>query len=553
MEKGTTLTWMGGLGNQIWSLVAAYVTSRVQGCPLYLPENPAKNNPHLTEGINYLKTIFQHFGTHISESQESFHARLKAVGWRCPSPSQNGFHPWRPEETHPGTILDSYYQYWPAIKGHETEIRALLLQGLAEIRERLETAYEFDGAAFLHIRRGDYLDKPTIHFSQPQAYYDKAIRLLKEEGRVKRIYVLTEDPKWAAEQSFVKDSDGLLTVVDIPNELDSIAFMSLCTAGAIIANSTFSWWGAFLGAWGGRSTVIAPQLWISYRVVSLIPEEWIVLDKKQKILPRLAEPNTVCVTLSDAAYMDKAVRTIQELRGAGRWDGDVVLLCVDCNPPAGIAERYNVIMHRIPKINTDLLVQALKENPIRPMPDGRHFGKLTQWTKFRVFDPFFKRWDRVAFFDAGLRIFDTIEPILQIPWRGRFIAPDDAGVVDNGNRFRVQLDLAANPRVAEDMIAQVGKGVLDERYFLNCMWIYDTALLDRISVEDLEDSMNRYPISLCNEMGIMNYWFSYKLRCWSPLPWRTPTGKIVFAWSEGSLHGGTSWSDFHFVKYSSTA
>jgi hypothetical protein len=553
MEKGVTFTWMGGLGNQIWSLAAAYSVSRFSKCPLYVPQNPLENNKHLTAGLNYIKSIFRYFGKHIDEPQGTFHERLLKEGWTFPAEYQHGFHPWRPETYKAGTILNSYYQYYPAISNYEVDIRLLLLQGLAEQRVKLEQQkhYDFHGAAFLHIRRGDYLSIPHVHYTQPIEYYQKAIQIIKEEGRVKHIYVITDDPQWARIQPFITESDNFLSVADVPDELDAMAFMSLCCSGAIIANSTFSWWGAFLGAWGSRETVIAPQHWICNRVISLFPSEWTVLDNQQNIVSPQADSKTVCVTLSDAAYMDKAVRTIQELRGPGCWSGDIVLLCVDCPPPEGIAERYGVQTRRIPKIDTSRLVQALHNKPIKPMPDGRHFGKLTQWTKFRVFDSFFKRWDRVVYLDAGLRIFDTIQPLLDLPYKGSFLAPDDASPADNGNRFRVQLDIGANPRVGENMIATVGKEVLEERYFLNCLWVYDTALLDKITVEDLEDSMNKYPICLCNEMGIMNYWFTFILRCWKPFPWTLPTGKFLFSWSEDTKPGGT-WRDFHMVKYSRT-
>jgi hypothetical protein len=52
--------------------------------------------------------------------------------------------------------------------------------------------------------------------------------------------------------------------------------MSLCNSAAICANSTFSWWGAFLGAYEMRNPVIVPKKWINEPYAeNLIPEEWI--------------------------------------------------------------------------------------------------------------------------------------------------------------------------------------------------------------------------------------------------------------------------------------
>jgi hypothetical protein len=65
--------------------------------------------------------------------------------------------------------------------------------------------------------------------------------------------------------------------MDEPNECKSLALMTLCHGGFICANSTFSWWGAFLGAHAQRQPVIAPKDWFKDEVVQLFPKEWIVL------------------------------------------------------------------------------------------------------------------------------------------------------------------------------------------------------------------------------------------------------------------------------------
>jgi hypothetical protein len=183
------------------------------------------------------------------------------------------------------------------------------------------------------------------------------------------------------------------------------------------------------------------------------------------------------------------------------------------------------------------------------MDDNRHFAKLHQWDKLQVFKPFFRAWERVVFLDAGLRIFDTVQPLLDLDWRGKLLAPDDSDPYDNGVRFRVQLDLDANPDVNATLFAEYPETMLDEHYFLNCMFVFDTALLERVSFEEMEDAMNRYPICMCNEMGIMNLIFSFKLRVWQPFPQRTGD-KYLFGWSERNYRESPNWTAFHFMKYS---
>lgn len=257
--------------------------------------------------------------------------------------------------------------------------------------------------------------------------------------------------------------------------------------------------------------------------------------------------STVFVTLSDRSYFPKAKRTIDELRTHGGWTGDVVLIAVDFTPvPMDGVQIFETI-----HINTDGLLASFRKHPIRPMDDNRHFGKLYQWDKLQVFKPFFRQWDRVVFLDAGIRVFDNVQPLLDLDWQGKFLAPDDSDPYDNGVRFRVQLDLEANPAVTERLLSEYSAGILDKHYFLNCIFVFDTSLLERVSFEEMEIAMNAYPICMCNEMGIMNLLFAFKLDAWSPFPQQVGD-KYLFGWCESNYRENPDWRSFHFIKYSRT-
>jgi len=257
--------------------------------------------------------------------------------------------------------------------------------------------------------------------------------------------------------------------------------------------------------------------------------------------------STVFVTLTDASYYSKALRTINELRTNGQWTGDVVLIAVDFTPEP----MEGVQVFETTHIDTNGLLASFREHPIRPMADNRHFAKLYQWDKLQIFKPFFKSWERVVFLDAGLRVFHTVQPLLDIDWKGKFLAPDDSDPYDNGVRFRIQLDLQANPAVTQKLLEDYPESILDGHYFLNCMFVFDTALLERISFEEMEAAMNRYPICMCNEMGIMNLLLTFKLGVWCPFPQKVG-GNYLFGWSENNYHDIRDWSSFHFMKYPTT-
>ncbi len=270
---------VGGLGNQLWILAAGFAASKYHGCPLYICKNPVENNTHNVLHNEYTKTIFRYFGTHIPLLQD--HAKRLAIthGYTLNTNNGNGgFYPYLPVQLFPGTILGSYYQYYPAIAPYTDELRDLLLKGLEPFLEKAIRMRDFSNAAFLHIRRGDYLKNTDIHYIQPLTYYRYVVeKLMGSKNPPSKIYIFSDDIPWVKQQGYFTSNPRLFEVVDTQDELETLASMALCCAGAICANSTFSWWGAFLGAHSVHSPVYVPERWISDPIYSLFPEEWTIV------------------------------------------------------------------------------------------------------------------------------------------------------------------------------------------------------------------------------------------------------------------------------------
>lgn len=266
----------------------------------------------------------------------------------------------------------------------------------------------------------------------------------------------------------------------------------------------------------------------------------------------------VVVTLTDSSYYHKVKRTIADIRSRGEWTEDLVLITVGFNAPQNFLDFYRVIPFRIEHIDTSYLLEQYRLCPIRPTCDNREFGKLTQWDKFVVFDRWFKQWNRVIFFDAGMRIVDSIRYLADLPCEGVIMAPDDCAPYDENGVFSKIIEVDRNPLIVEQLFQEYPHDILKRRYFLNCIWMYDTALLDTISFSDLIQAMNRYPICRCNEMTIMNLIFTMKHNVWRPFPEWVENGlgqkKRLFGWSECNDHYGhhNTWRNFCFLKYAQT-
>jgi hypothetical protein len=272
MEPGIIPALDGGLGNQMFMVAAAYVVCEINKCPMYLGTPEGIRNPHNRKGYDYRDTLFKRFGSKIDVSQTKLE---ESTGYK--TFSVGGFQKWNPCLVEPNTIMKSYFQYYPALAPYEEELRSKILKGLEgflqEFKEREE---ELAQCGFVHIRRGDYLNHPDYHYLQGIEYYREAEAAVLSAGSCKKIYIITNDLEWVCSQPFFMENP-LYEVYDSDDELETLAFMSLCKGGAICANSTFSWWGAFLGAHFAKNPVVVPKMWINDTIDCLFPASWQVV------------------------------------------------------------------------------------------------------------------------------------------------------------------------------------------------------------------------------------------------------------------------------------
>jgi hypothetical protein len=269
--------------------------------------------------------------------------------------------------------------------------------------------------------------------------------------------------------------------------------------------------------------------------------------------------NTVFVLLTDDNYLPRAKKTILDLRSRGRWLGDIVLINV------GIAEInknfmdfYSITEKRFPIIEEKIsLINKLHYSPFLDTIDGREIYKINQWEKLHVMDPYFKHWERVVFLDSGLRVLDDVNTtLLALDYKGKFLAPDDGGnytpLPNPDKLFHTQISQVFSKRV--DNLKRDFPNVreLDEPYFLNCIWIYDTGILDICSKQEMMDGILKYPICKTNEMALMNIYIHFKYGLWERFPVKAANGKILFDWCEMNNPEPTTWRDYCLLKYPCT-
>lgn len=257
----------------------------------------------------------------------------------------------------------------------------------------------------------------------------------------------------------------------------------------------------------------------------------------------LETEDTTLVLVTDFKYYDKALKTIQDARYIGNWNGIVQLITLDFDMPPN---DYEIVELKFPKIDTSCLVDNIGVGFSNS--DGRELTKLYQWEKLHVFDKHFKQWKRVIFMDAGLRVFDRIDYLLELDYKGKFLCPIDKGRGTEANLFRCQIS-DDNTFLVDRLVQDYGE-IMDSSYFLNCIWVYDTELLNNIDKEEFIDIMNHYPLFKTNEMGVMNIMLTFKMKCWEPFPEKASNGKYLFEWSDYNRPGSTC-NEYCLIKYPS--
>ena len=131
----------------------------------------------------------------------------------------------------------------------------------------------------VHIRRGDYvLDKKTNQFHSVCSlkYYQQAVKLITQKVSQPYFFIFSDDPQWAEKHLNFQQPMQVVKHNYKKNHHEDMRLMAHCQHH-IIANSSFSWWGAWLNSHPDK-IVIAPKKWFrdpSINTKDLLPQSWI--------------------------------------------------------------------------------------------------------------------------------------------------------------------------------------------------------------------------------------------------------------------------------------
>ncbi len=131
-------------------------------------------------------------------------------------------------------------------------------------------------AVSLHVRRGDYLAL-AAHNVCTEDYYQAALQKVVDlSGETPQVFIFSDEPDWARSNLSLPCERTIVDFNGPETDYEDLRLMSLCKHN-IIANSSFSWWGAWLNA-NPDKIVTAPETWFGNRKLNnpdILPQKWV--------------------------------------------------------------------------------------------------------------------------------------------------------------------------------------------------------------------------------------------------------------------------------------
>ena len=179
------------------------------------------------------------------------------------------------------SFLDGYWQSELYFKDYSKEIKKIFnfSDKLDEQNELISNDINQSNSISIHIRRGDFLLKRNDnHYVNLKEYYLKAINESSKFFKNPKYFIFTDDPSWVTDNFVLDHSYFIVPVNQGTKSFYDMHLMSLCKSN-IIANSSFSWWGAWLNSKKDK-IIYAPKNWFKDKSIStddLIPNSWNVI------------------------------------------------------------------------------------------------------------------------------------------------------------------------------------------------------------------------------------------------------------------------------------
>jgi hypothetical protein len=183
-------------------------------------------------------------------------------------------------ELKPPVYLDGYWQSEKYFVDCAELLRRELMPRAPLDAENAAMAARIDAvnAVSLHVRRGDYVNDPRVssyHGTCTAEYYRSATEHIAGRTKDIHLFIFSDEPNWARDNLHFAQPTTVVAINDSGRAFRDMQLMAQCRHH-IIANSSFSWWGAWLNS-SPNKIVVAPRRWfqVNRDTSDLIPSSWV--------------------------------------------------------------------------------------------------------------------------------------------------------------------------------------------------------------------------------------------------------------------------------------
>lgn len=285
---------IGGLGNQLFQYALGRTLAEKHQTELYLDVSGFQNYQLHRYSLQHFRIVEKFMPPDLERrlswsrsrgrlSHWSYQVRRRFDPQRYPvTVSERGFR-FDPSvlSRSPPVHLEGYWQseqYFSSIAEILREELAVRSTASCRNQELAQLMTESESIS-LHVRRGDYASNPqtlAIHGVCSTEFYERALRHVRSFCSNPHVFIFSDDPEWCRANLNIELPTTYVDHNDAAHNYEDLRLMSSCRYN-IIANSTFSWWGAWLNRHPAR-IVVAPARWFQTTErddTDLIPPGWI--------------------------------------------------------------------------------------------------------------------------------------------------------------------------------------------------------------------------------------------------------------------------------------
>lgn len=288
----------GGLGNQMFEYATAYSFAKKNNRELKLSKNNLNTIDHddfrldklsisYTDDVDKMPFVIRHISSNrflrriLKKTRVS---DLKVRNWFYVTQLGAQYRENICKDDNCNYFLDGYWQNPLFFIDYKSEISREFMPSfqLSSNSKKWAELISNCESVSIHIRRGDYLNSKNVDYLIKDEYYIKSIDFIKHIKPNARFFVFSDDKQWC--KANFKNFEIVELNDNNNSDIEEMYLMSLCKNN-INANSSFSWWAAFLNENEGKIVINPERPWNP----EMIPSQWYIgvnsgINKKEPVI-----------------------------------------------------------------------------------------------------------------------------------------------------------------------------------------------------------------------------------------------------------------------------